>query len=564
MKLWRPSVIATVIVSLTLALGLAACGGEEPAPTATTAPVAPEATATKAAPTPTGPSSTEAPTVAMTDPTPVPTVMAEPAPTATPETAMPVPDITADPAPTAMTEPATPVPAVTMAPAPTAMPGPTATPAAPSEAGMLAQYAAEHAGGPGAIFVGDPMQIIGPPPHEGLMFRVPEELYTQGSMAALFGAPDLGIPGHMFIYTSDYYQGLIQKANLTNPTELTSSGESIEIQHTCIDRNLPTCVLIQAYWAPNLAKRTNGQVKLSVVSFIELGLTGADTLEQVSNGTLDMVNIYTGYVAGALPALEIQSLWGMSPGWETTYQVLTGLAPDIDGIIRDATRGSQVLNRNWFAGSDQWFFGNQPLVTLEDFQGLKIRSHSAAMSDFIKGMGSESVFLGPAEIYPALERGLVDAVATALLLAAPNRLFEVADFMAGPVIAFGYTNNVVNKDVWDDIPADLQQIIIEEGAKAELEGLRLAPFQNVVAVQINQQLGVQPVPFSEDIVRHIQTVVLPEHVIPGWLRRLGYPGKGQESVALFNEKVGPYIGLKVAEDGSVKQAPITKGSRAEQ
>jgi TRAP-type C4-dicarboxylate transport system substrate-binding protein len=221
-----------------------------------------------------------------------------------------------------------------------------------------------------------------------------------------------------------------------------------------------------------------------------------------------------------------------------------------------------VLNRNWFAGSDQWFFGNQPLVTLENFQGLKIRSHSAAMSDFIKGMGSESVFLGPAEIYPALERGLVDAVATALLLAAPNRLFEVADFMAGPVIAFGYTNNVVNKDVWDEIPADLQQIITEEGAKAELEALRLAPFQNLIAVQINQTLGIQPVPFSEDIRRHIQTVVLPDHVIPGWLRRLGYPGKGEDIVAIANSKVAPYIGMEIAEDGSLRPVPITKGPLA--
>ena len=427
---------------------------------------------------------------------------------------------------------------------------------------MLAQYAAEHAGGPGAIFVGDPMQLIGPPPHEGLSFQIPEEQYTQGSMAALFGAPELGIPGHMFIYTSDYYQRLIQKASLTNPTELTSSGESIEIQHTCIDRNLPPCVLIQAYWAPNLAKRTNGQVKLSVVSFVELGLSGPETLEQVSNGTLDMVNIYTGYVAGALPALEIQSLWGMSADWETSYLMLTELDSDIDRIMLEATGGSHVLNRNWFAGSDQWFFGNRPLQTLEDFQGLKIRSHSASMSDFIRGMGGEPVFMGPAEIYTGLDRGFVDAAATAAVLAVPDRLFEVADYMAGPVIGFGYTNNVINKDVWNKIPTDLQQIIVEEGAKAELEGLRLAPFQNIVAVQINQTLGVQPVPFSEDMVRHIQTVVLPEHVIPGWMRRIGYPGKGADIVAALNAKVSPYLGLKIAEDGSIEQVPITKGPRA--
>ena len=79
--------------------------------------------------------------------------------------------------------------------------------------------------------------------------------------------------------------------------------------------------------APNLEMRTNGQVKLTVTSFPELGLAGPETLEQVGNGTLDMANIYTGYVAGAVPALEIQSLWGVSQDWETSYSILTELAP---------------------------------------------------------------------------------------------------------------------------------------------------------------------------------------------------------------------------------------------
>ena len=135
--------------------------------------------------------------------------------------------------------------------------------------------------------------------------------------------------------------------------------------------------------------------------------------------------------------------------------------------------------------------------------------------------------------------------------------------MNGPVIGFGYTNNVINKDVWDEIPADLQQIIIEEGAKAELEALRLAPFQNIVAPQINQALGVEQVVFSEEILRHIHTVVVPEHVLPGWLQRLGFPGKGEDIVATYNEKVSPYNGLWVNEDGSIEQVPITKGPRAQ-
>ena len=457
----------------------------------------------------------------------------------------------------------------TKPPEPTAKPEPTAvlpTEAAPGPTAeeTLAAYAAEKANGPGAIFVGDPTQLIGPPPHPGLTFEFPDALYTQMSGLALAGSPELQVPGHMFIFTSDYYRGLIDKANLTNPTELASSGQQIEIQHVCIDRQLPTCVLVQAYLAPNIAQRTNGQVKLSISSFAELQIDGQETLSQVGAGTLDMVNIYTGYVAGEAPVLEIQSLWGSSSDWETTYLTLTDLAEDVDRLIGQETGGSQVLNRNWFAGSDQWIYGGKPLSSPEDFEGVEVRINSASQSDFVRGMGGDPVFTSLAELYTSLDQGIVDAALYAALLASSAKLFEVSDFMSGPLVGFGYTNNVINKDIWDEIPEDIQQIMIEEGARAELEGLRLAPFQNVAAVAINQQLGMQLAPFSPETQLYIQQVIVPEYVIPGWLERLGYPERNQEIVAIYNEKSSPYSGIWINEDGTISQVEITKGPWAGQ
>lgn len=506
--------VAVLVASTTLALSIAACGGDED----------PEATAT----TPPQPSPTAA------APAPADTPAPEPADTPAPE-----------PADTAVPEPAD-----------------TPEPPAPSPEDALVAYAAEHAGGPGAIFVGDPMQLVGPPPHPGLMFQATEDQYIQALTGSIVGVPSLGVSSHMFIYTSDYYQGLIERARLTDPTPLTSSGESIEIQHACITRTLATCVLVQTYLAPNLQQRTNGQVKLTVTSFPELGLAGPETLQQVGDGTLDMANIYTGYVAGAVPALEVQSLWGISQDWETTYSILTELAPDIDRIVLEASGGSPVINRNWFAGSDQWFYGNSPLQTLDDFEDIKIRSHSASMSDFITGLGAEPVFLGPGQSYTAIEIGQVDAATLGILLSLADRIYEVTDYLAGPIIAFGYTNNVINKDIWNDIPEDIQQIIIEEGAKAELEALRLAPFENLYAMQANLALGMTPVPFSQGILEHIDNVVLPEHILPGWIDRLGYPDRNVDVVASYNEVISPYVGYAFNEDGSIAEVPITKGSRA--
>lgn len=534
--------VIPVILVVALIAALAACGGEEP--TATTAPAAPGPTAT-----------------AMPDPTavPDPTAMLEATATPVPTSAAPAVVIA-----TALPEP-TPIP-------PTATPEPaaTATPPPVTEEDMLAEYAASVAGGPGAIFVGDPTQpasyaqLIGPPPHEGLMFQFPEELYIQLSQAALYGSAEQGIPSHLFIYTSDYYQSLIEKANLLNPTELVSSGEEIEIQHVCIERNLPTCVLIQAYLAPRIAARTNGQVKLSVTSYLELYVSGNDSLNLVGNGTLDMANIYTGYVSGALPPVEVKSLWGLAPDWETSFLSQADMAPAMDALMTDATDGGFPFNRNWFGGADQWFFSKQPIQSLADFEGKDVRSHAAALSDLIAGLSGNPVDIGVAGHYLAIQNGTVDVGTTGALIAVSDKLYEVADYMAGPVIGFGYTDNVINGDVWDSIPDDLQQIMIEEGAKAELEQLRLAPIQNLIPVFINQTAGVQPIPFSPEDAVYIATQLGKENVVPGWINRLGYPGKNDEAVQIFNESVGPYVGLKIEADGSVVNTEITKGPRAGQ
>ena len=471
---------------------------------------------------------------------------------------------------TAILEP-TPIP-LTATPEPAA---PTTPPPATGEE-LLAQYAAEHAGGPGAIFTGNPgnpasfAQLIGPPVHEGLVFLPPGEgqqaQFRQLFQVGLFGLEQLGVPGHQFIYTSDYYRELIERANLLSPTEPTSSGESIEIQHVCISRNFPTCVIMEAYFAPRVAARSQGQVQVSTISFPELSGAGGggipqESLNLVGEGTLDMANIYTGFVSGALPAIEVQSLWGMGPDWETTYLALADMVPDVERMLTEETGGA-IVNRNWFAGADQWFFSKEPLQTLEDFQGKKIRTHAAALSSIIEGLDAEALFIPPGADYLALQNGTVDVGTTGALGAVGGRYHEIADYMAGPIIGFGYTTNVINGDLWDSIPADLQQIIIEEGARAELEALRIAPYHNILAVQANQAAGIQPIPFSEDIIRHIAGVLLPQNIIPDWLERLGYPERNQDAVHIFNEHAGPYVGLRIEEDGTVSPTEITKGPRA--
>ena len=434
------------------------------------------------------------------------------------------------------------------APAASTTSKPAAQPAAQSttstSAGQtLEEYAAEHAGGPGAIYIGDFNQLVGMAPHEdlgGFEGEVPLD----------------AIEEHAWIFESEYYKSLPETAKLTNPTELVSTGESIKLQHACINRTLLWCKLIEAYLIPNLTERTNGQVELSVSSFPELGLAGTDTMSLVRDGTLGAVEIYGGYVGGEYPAVEVQYLWGLWPSHEVHYTVQTKIFDDIDKIIDDAT-GAKVWSRNWIPGDDQMFFSKKALKTLEDFDGLKTRSHSAALSDWINGMGAEAQFVAFAEVYSALERGILDAGVTGASPGYAQRWYEVTEFMNGGLYSFNSTTNVINEGVWNEIPADLQQIILEEGAKLELEALRIAAIQNKMGIARNVVAGLEHVEFSDELNDHSFNVAAMQHVIPAWIKRVGGPDHPTVT-EIFNKKVGPVIGLEIVADDSEQGFSVNK------
>ena len=200
-----------------------------------------------------------------------------------------------------------------------AAPAATAAPAA-ATGPTLEQYAAEHAGGVGAIYVGDLNQLVGP-----------AASVDQGDFDG--NVPLSALENHAYVYESDFYQKILAKANLTNPTPLTSEGVSIEIQHACINRALGPCKVLESTLVPWLEARTNGQLKFVISSFPELGLAGPDTLNLVASGVLASATIYGGYVGGELPAVEVQNLWGLYSSMEQEFRANEAIIEDIEALV---------------------------------------------------------------------------------------------------------------------------------------------------------------------------------------------------------------------------------------
>ena len=149
-------------------------------------------------------------------------------------------------------------------------------------------------------------------------------------------------------------------------------------------------------------RRTNGQVVFEVSSFPELGIAGPNSLRLIKDGTLDSEQIYSGYVGGDFPIMDMSNLWGLFATQQDQLDVIDAIPPKMVEVTLenvDVQIACMMTAHNYIIAKPQ-------VDGLDDLQGLKVRSHRAVLSDLLSGMGADPQFIAFSDVYTALERGV--------------------------------------------------------------------------------------------------------------------------------------------------------------
>ncbi len=334
--------------------------------------------------------------------------------------------------------------------------------------------------------------------------------------------------------------------------------ETITLQYACINRVFKPCQLVQSTFVPMVDEATDGRVQIQVTSFPELGLAGPSTLRLVRDGSLGFTEVYAGYVAGDVPLLDIQFLWGTVRDRDAKERAVLAAREEMDRIVSEATGGGVILVRNWYP-SDNWLFSRQPLRTVEDFKGKKIRLHSTALGDFIKAFNAEGQFVAAADVYTALERGILDGAFTCTACGMGLKLYEVTGYLVGPIPDRSHTWAVVNKNEWEKIPEDLQQTLLEVSREYEEINKGMRDQWEAEALATAQAQGMEIIEFSPEMRQAAWDVALSE-IIPGWVKRSGGADSadGQRAISLWNDYFGPHLGVQIHADGSATEIPVAR------
>ena len=337
-----------------------------------------------------------------------------------------------------------------------------------------------------------------------------------------------------------------------NLTPLTSSGESFEFQMACINRTLVDCGLAIGNYAETedigfverVKRRTNGQVVFEISSFPELGIAGPDSLRLIEDGTLDSAQIYSGYVGGDFPIMDMSNLWGLFATQQDQLDVIDAIQPKMAEVTLE-NGGVQIA---YMMTAHNYIFAKPQVDGLDDLQGLKVRSHSTVLSDLLSGMGADPQFIAFADVYTALERGVIDGAISCGSCGHGLRWYEVSDYLVGPIVSVGHSWFAVNADRWNTMPPDLQNIVLEEGARHAYLNRQLL-FEHFApnAIAQNVEQGMAEVAFTPEM-QAAQRQSAIENVVPGWVERVG--GPTSEAAVIFNEVVAPIVKVQINADGT--------------
>lgn len=141
-------------------------------------------------------------------------------------------------------------------------------------------------------------------------------------------------------------------------------------------------------------------------------------------------------------------------------QVIDQLHDEIPEIDEGWEKQNNVLLAP--VGIDTYHFVTKfPIEKASDIEGHKLGTAGLALN-WLKDTGATPVAGALPDFYNAMSTGLYDGILTFESVVAPYKFYEVAPYVTkinfGAMYASALT---VNKDVWDDLPEDVQQAIQE-------------------------------------------------------------------------------------------------------
>ena len=242
-------------------------------------------------------------------------------------------------------------------------------------------------------------------------------------------------------------------------------------------------------WAEKVMAESDGRIKVELYPAMQLGGAPPTLYSQAEDGVVDLIWTVLGYTPGRFPKSEVFELPFLLTNAEDTSAafynyVMANSAEEFDSVhvIALHTHGPGL------------FHSKDPINSLEDLKGMKIRGGSRIISDMLAQLGAEPVGIPVPQVTEALSKGVIDGTTIPWEVTPSLKVSELVHNHTGFSGENGlYTQTfgfVMNKDSYNKLPDDLKAVIdANSGLEASREFGRIMDAGDAVGLKIAQDMG---------------------------------------------------------------------------
>lgn len=210
--------------------------------------------------------------------------------------------------------------------------------------------------------------------------------------------------------------------------------------------------------AAAILEESGGRVDIQIFPSNQLG-ADTDVLGQLRAGGVEFFLLSPLILSTLVPNASINGIGFAFPGYDAVWEAMDGdLGAYARGQIEDA--GLTVMDKIWDNGFRQITTSTKPIETPADLEGFKIRVPvSPLWTSMFTAFGSAPASINFAEVYSALQTGIVDGQENPLSILKVAKLWEVQKYCSVTNHMWDGFWLLGNRRAWQALPEDLQQVV---------------------------------------------------------------------------------------------------------
>ena len=269
-------------------------------------------------------------------------------------------------------------------------------------------------------------------------------------------------------------------------------------------------------WCDGFEEKSGGELIVKAFPAKSVAADNNALFEAVKTGVLQGMNPFTLYWAGKMPATVFLSSYPAGPDqpaqWDTMFYSLGMLE-----MARKIYAKQGLVYVGPIHHDANIIHSKKPINSLKDLDGLKLRVPGGMVSEVFQAFGASTVSIPGSDIFPALEKGTIDAAdyvgpavnwdlgfgqVTDNILFGPPGMMSIYQ----PVDLMDLT---INQRAWNRLSPALKQLVEEQVKSYSLQHYTAIQARNVEALAKFKKAGSKVQRLSMDDLNEWRKKAIP-------------------------------------------------------